>query len=216
MPLRPRLPLAVFALVATIAFHSRAQDISPDSPKGAASAFFKAMESGDAKAARAVAVGSEKQLAMLDLLVPVFGEFKKLENAAVKKWGEEARKGLSQDGQGGPDFDKQLKAATEKTDGDSATISPPDNRDPIRLKKVDGRWKVDMGMLKVDEMDVADASKKWRLMSDAARSTAAEVEQGKYATPVDARKALEQKLSPVLPQKEPTQAPPGTPQQPKK
>ena len=78
----PLTPLLACALVALFARPATAQDIKADSPKGAASAFFKAMESGDAKAAKSMATGSDKQLSMLDLLVPVVSSFKQLENSA--------------------------------------------------------------------------------------------------------------------------------------
>src|SRR3954467_13751943 len=154
-----RLALAALALAAMVAPNrpTFAQDIPADSPKGAAMQFFKAMETGDAKAARASATGSDKQLAMLDLLVPVLSGYKQLENAAVKKWGEGARKTLSQNGQGGAlDFEKQLKASTEKIEGDTATItstSPEQQKEPMKLKKVDGKWKVDMSSMKAENMD---------------------------------------------------------------
>jgi hypothetical protein len=199
-----RLALAALALCATVAFNrpTFAQDIAADSPKGAAQQFFKAMESGDATAAKTVATGSDKQLAMLDLLVPVISGFKQLENAAVKKWGEDARKTLSQNGGGaGLDFEKQLKASTEKIDGDNATITssnPEQQREPMKLKKVNGKWKVDMSSMPAENMDNPNTAKMLRLMSDAAKATATEVDQGKYATADEAKKAMGQKIIPAL------------------
>jgi len=199
-----RLAPAALALCAMIALNrpTLAQDYAADSPKGVASQFFKAMESGDAKAARSVATGSDKQLAMLDMLVPVISGFKQLENAAVKKWGEEARKTLSQNGGGaGMDFEKQLKASSEKIEGDTATItspSPDQQREPMKLKKVDGKWKVDMSSMKAENMDNPQTSKMLQVMSDAAKATATEVEQGKYQSAEEAKKAMGQKIIPAL------------------
>jgi hypothetical protein len=197
----PLAALLACALVAFVARPATAQDISPDSPKGAASAFFKAMENGDAKAAKSLAVGSDKQLSMLDLLVPVVSSFKQLENAAVKKWGEDARKTLSQ-GQGSSmDFDKELKAATEKVEGDTATITsakPEQQREPMKLKKVDGKWKVDMSSVPAEGLDNPQTSQMMKVMSDAAKSTATEIEQGKYASAQDARQAMTQKILPAI------------------
>ena len=85
--------------------------------KAAATSFFKAMEAGNASDAKAMASGSDKQLALLDTLVPVVSAFKQLENAAVKKWGEEGRKTLTQQGGGGPspfNFEEELKKADVK------------------------------------------------------------------------------------------------------
>ena len=51
---------------------------------------------GDTTEAKSMATGSQKQLGILDTLVPVMSGFKQLENAAVKKWGEEGRKTLTE------------------------------------------------------------------------------------------------------------------------
>jgi hypothetical protein len=199
-PLAALLACALVALLA-VARPAPAQDIKSDSPKGAASAFFKAMESGDAKAAKSMAVGSDKQLSMLDLLVPVVSSFKQLENSAVKKWGEEARKTLSQ-GQGSSmDFDKELKAATEKVEGDTATITsakPEQQKEPMKLKKVEGKWKVDMSSVPAEGLDNPQTAQMMRVMSDAAKSTASEIDQGKYASAQDARQAMTQKILPAI------------------
>src|SRR5258706_9063886 len=141
------LALAALMLINQPTFADDKPDAS--TPKGAASAFFKAMETGDAAAARAMATGNDKQLAILDILVPVVHGFKQLEIAAVKKWGDEGRKTLSQ-GQGASSFDftEQLKTAKEEITGETATITPAnagdDKKDPMKLKKVDGKWKLDM------------------------------------------------------------------------
>src|SRR4051812_30669648 len=97
---------AAIALCGMIVLSSNARaDDAPDaaSPKGVAAAFFKAMETGDAAAAKTMATGSDKQLSVLDVLVPMVQGFKQLENSAAKKWGEEGRKTLVE-GQGAPSF----------------------------------------------------------------------------------------------------------------
>jgi hypothetical protein len=211
-----RLTLAV-ALCASIALvrPTTAQEIKADSPKGAAQAFFKAMEVGDAKAAKAIATGSEKQLAMLDLLVPVVSGFKQLENAAVKKWGEEGRKALSQgQGGGGFDFEKELKASTEQVTGETATITsskPEQQREPMKLKKIEGKWRVDMSSLPAEGLDNPQTSKMLQAMSDAAKATATEIDQGKYTTAQQAKEAMGQKILPVLMQMQQQQQGQGAP-----
>ena len=215
-------PFVLCALIA-LSHPARAADDQPDpsSPKGVASAFFKAMESGDADTAKSLATGKEKQLAVIDLLVPVFHSFKQLETAAVKKWGEEGRKALAQSagGPGSTDFNEQLKSAKEEINGDTATITPAGanvgSKDQMKLKKVEGKWKLDMASLPAEGIDDPSATKMLSAMADVAKSTATEIDQGKYATPKDAKDAMTQKLLPLI---SPPAAPgkPAKPEAPKK
>ena len=99
------------------------------------------------------------------------------------------------------DFEKQLKASAEKIEGDTATITsanPEQQREPMKLKKVDGKWKVDMSSMKADNMDNPQTAKMLQVMSDAAKATATEVEQGKYTSAEEAKKAMGQKIIPAL------------------
>ncbi|HEY7119994.1 MAG TPA: hypothetical protein VH475_25625 [Tepidisphaeraceae bacterium] len=216
LPRRLLFALALCAMLC-LTIHTVAEDVKPDAstPKGAAKAFFKAMETGDAQAARSLASGSEKQLAMLDLLVPVVSSFKQLENAAVKKWGEEGRKQLAQGpGAGGFDFEKELQAAKEDVSGDTATITSANTaqqKEPMKLKKIDGKWKIDMSTLPSEGLDNPQAGKMLKAMSDAARSTATEIDQGKYESAAKAKEAMGQKILPVLLQglNQPGQGAPG-------
>ena len=199
---RLHLAVALCAVLALLRPSAVAQDIKSDSPKGAASAFFKAMETGDTKTAKSLAIGSDKQLAMLDMLVPVISGFKQLENSAVKKWGEDGRKALSQNQSGsGMDFDKELRAATEQVDGDNATITSSrteQRKEPMKLKKVGGQWKVDMSSLPSDNLDNPQTAKVMKIMSDAAKETASEIDQGKHASADAAKKSMTQKMMPAI------------------
>jgi hypothetical protein len=212
--------LSVLCALIALGRPARAADDQPDpsSPKGVAAAFFKAMESGDAATARSLATGQEKQLAVIDLLVPVFHSFKELETAAVKKWGDEGRKTLSQ-GQGGgpgsPDFNEQLKTAKEEITGDTATITPAnasanvDKKDQLKLKKVDGKWKLDMASLPSEGIDDPAATKMLSAVAEVAKSTATEIDQGKYASAKDAKEAMTKKLIPLItPPTPPAKTPP--------
>jgi hypothetical protein len=210
-------PFVLCALIA-LARPARAADDQPDpsSPKGVAAAFFKAMESGDAATAKSLATGKDKQLAVIDLLVPVFHSFKELETAAVKKWGDEGRKTLSQGQGGGPgsaDFNEQLKSAKEEITGDTATIIPAnphaDKKDQLQLKKVDGKWKLDMASLPSEGIDDPAATRMLSAVAEVAKSTAAEIDQGKYASAKEAKDAMTKKLMPLItPATPPANTPP--------
>ena len=174
-------------------------------PRGAAEAFFKALEGGDVKAARELTVGEEKHYKMLDLLVPMVGGFKKLEASAVKKWGEDGKKLLAND-QGGGSFDigGELKNAKEEiaSDGNSATITPEKKEgkpnEPVKLKKVEGKWKIDLASMPSEGMDDPNAAKVIGAMGGVAKDLAAEIDADKYKTVEEAKKAFGEKMLAVM------------------
>jgi hypothetical protein len=175
-------------------------DDAPDqtTPKAAAGSFFKAMENGDVASAKALASGTDKHLAILDVLVPMISSFKQLENSAFKKWGEEGRKAIRQD-QGAFDFNEMLKTAKEEINGDSATIISADNKpenkkDPMKLKKIDGKWKVDMASIPAEQFEDPTSAKLMQSVAGIAKATAAEIDQGKYADAKTAKDAMGQKI----------------------
>lgn len=188
--------LAVFLLTAP----ARADDAAD--AKAAASGFFAAMEGGNVAEAKALSAGSDKQLALLDSLVPVVHAFKQLENAALKKWGEPGRKTLTETGPGGQSFNTQdeIKRSTVKIDKDAATILPPDpkpdeqKKQAIQLRKVDNRWKVEMGQVPAEVLDNPKTAADLKAMADVARTAAAEIEQGKFADAVAARQAIVERV----------------------
>lgn len=208
--MRPAATLvALCAILAAAGFRSFAED-KPDTsnPKGAVSAFFKAMEKGDIPEAKSMATGSQKQLAILETLVPLMSGFKQLENAAVKKWGEEGKKVLAEgQGGGGTSFnmDEELKNAKVDEKGDMATITPGEqsksagkDKSPMKLKKIEGKWKIDLASLPSEGLDDPNATRILKAMGDIAKATAAEVDAGKYATAEDAKKAMGEKMLPLL------------------
>lgn len=227
----PVIALLALALLAR-APAARAADADTSTPKGTAEAFFKALEAGDTDKAKTLASGDAKQMAMLDLLVPLVGNFKKMEQSAVKKWGEEGKKILQGDGPGSSpafDMDSELKNAKVEEKGDTATITPAKkeegkDNEPMKLKKVAGKWKIDMAaMPNAEGMDDPNAQKVLKGMGDIAKTMAGEIDQGKYKTVVEAKEAFGQKMLPLIfgalgnqPPGQPGQpAQPGQPGQPK-
>jgi len=206
-------PVALCALALLCCRVALAAD---DDPKGVATAFFKAMETGDLPAAKALAVGNEKQLAVLDVLVPVFHSFKQLEAAAVKKWGEEGRKTLTEGPGGGLNIAEKLKNAKVDVKGDAATITPVDTKpddknNEMKLKKVEGKWRLDMASIPAEGFDDPKALKMFKGMAEIAQTTAKEVDQGKYASANDAKQAMGQKILQMMGIALPPGAGPGQP-----
>jgi len=129
--------------------------------------------------------------------------FKQLENSAAKKWGEEGRKTLVE-GQGAPSFNygEKLKTAKEEITGDSAVITPAepkaDDKEPMKLKKVAGKWKMDMTSIPTEGLDDPNTGKILKSMAEIAKATAAEIDAGKYADAKAAKEAMGQKILATL------------------
>lgn len=173
-------------------------------PKHAAESFCKAMENGDVAGAKALAVGSEKQLAVLETIVPFVQGFKQLENAAFKKWGEAGRIELTTSPGGAARFDvyDRLKMAREEINGDNATLITTDpkaeDQSPMKLKKVAAQWKMDLSSIQEEGMDDPKNAKIFKSMAEIAKATAVEIDQGKYADVASAKQAMGQKILAVL------------------
>lgn len=192
--------LVLCALVAIIS-PARAAD-APDTltPRRTAATFYTALESGDIAGAKAVATGNEKQLAMLDSLVPFVHACKELENAAFKKWGEEGRKVLTQtpNSPASFDFKQRLQTDREEIAGDSASLVTTDpqaiDKTPIKFKKIAGQWKIDLSTVQDEGMDDPKYAKTLKALTDAATNVAGDIEHGKYADAASAKTALNEKI----------------------
>lgn len=192
--------LAICALV--ILAQPILADDAPDAltPKHAAESFCKAMENGDVAGAKALAVGSEKQLTVLETIVPFVQSFKQLENAAFKKWGESGRNELTASPGGANRFDvyDRIKTDREEISGDTATLTTTDpkatDRSPMKLKKVNGQWKMDLASVQDEGMDDPKNVKIFKSMAEIAKTTASEIDQGKYADAASAKQAMGQKI----------------------
>jgi hypothetical protein len=177
-------------------------DEKPDAltPRHAAESFCKALENGDVAGAKSLAVGTQKQLAVLETIAPFVQAFKQLENAAFKKWGEEGRRQLTASTSGPARFDvfDRLKTDREEIIGDSATLvttdPKADDKSPMKLKKVDGQWKMDLGSVQDEGMDDPKNVKIFKSMTEIAKTTAAEIEKGKYADIASVKQAMGQKI----------------------
>ena len=160
-------------------------------PKGAAKAFATAMQNGDAAAAKRASTGGDPQ--MIDSLAKLSGSMKKLHDASVAKFGDQG-KNLTGGG-GGPDFSdwsKKIDDATIKEDGDTATLTLKDGGEPLKLKKINGEWKVDVAPLTTEMASMGSAMVD--SMSKAADETAGEINSGKYKTPQEAQQSLSTKM----------------------
>ncbi|HEY2587948.1 MAG TPA: hypothetical protein VGI81_19550 [Tepidisphaeraceae bacterium] len=118
---------------------------------------------------------------------------KKLQDASVARFGDQG-KNLTGGGNG-PDFSewsKKIDEATVKQEGDAATLTQKDSGEPLKLKKINGEWKVDVSPMTSEMASMGTAM--IDSMSKAASETADEIKAGKYKTPQEAQQALSSKM----------------------
>ena len=189
MAIARRLFLSLFALTLAIASGCKSGDLS--TPKGAAKNFATAMENGDADGAKRASTGADP--AMIDSMVKLAGNMKKLRDAAVSKFGDQGKDLLgSAGGADSMDMAKKVDDADVKEDGDNATLTPKSGGQPIKLKKISGEWKVDASEL--TEMVSKMGGGMFDSMSQAATDTASDINAGKFKTAQEAQQAFGSKM----------------------
>ncbi|HYE17282.1 MAG TPA: hypothetical protein VEA69_02500 [Tepidisphaeraceae bacterium] len=215
MPLRRFALLTIVLAIACAGTRPASAEVKPDpsTPKGAAAALFKAMQAGDVAAVRPLVVGSDRQVALFEAMIPLTSAFKSLETAAVKKFGPEGK----QINGGGPgaatptaELEDELETALEKIDGDTAELTPKPvaatgnagktvvAKPPMKLKKIGESWKIDLASMPTEKLDTPASIALVKSMGTLARDTAKEIDDGKYKTVDEARLAFQQKLLPVI------------------
>ena len=177
-------------LFACIAVFAAASLRAADEPKDVAVAFAKAIMAGDKKATHDVAAGTEEQLKTLDTMTDAMHAILKFKEACDKKFG--ADNVLSKNMAGGmPDLVAEVSKSEFKVDGDSVTVvdkDKPDDKHPLKLKKVDGKWKVDLSAMGDDAKDMPPG-----LVKTFTELTA-DITDGKYKTAEEAAGAFAQKM----------------------
>jgi hypothetical protein len=188
-----RTTLTAIVVVFGLAFDcGKGHGTDLSTPQAAVKSYVSAMKAGDAAGMKASITGGDPQL--VDAIVNAQVSRKKLEDAAVAKFGEEGRS-MASGGDSQANYDK-LADADVKQDGDSATVTPKDHSLPgggIVLKKVNGDWKIDMSATPgMDQMAaMLPMISKMSGMND---ELAGEISAGKYKSVVDAKAAQSQKL----------------------
>lgn len=173
-----------------------AADVS--SPLGALRAYDQALPAGGLTAALSAYQASnprEQQAAKAMAEADLAGA--QIELLARQKFGEQAaREVIHAMRQTSPaDFD----TAHIKLAGDKATVLWSDDRDPLAMVKVDGKWKVSVADLLGDDQDsLQDLVDTNQAIAKEFQRTAKELEQGQYANAYLLERAIKQRLFRVL------------------
>src|SRR5439155_17020236 len=114
-------------------------------PQAAAMTFVRAIESGDSATARRAAIAGGIEWDMVDAMADATAGMRALREAATRKFGADVQRVI--DPHTTIDLSAKLKDADVVSDGKSATITPKDGQNQIKLKRVEEGWKVDVGAL---------------------------------------------------------------------
>ena len=190
----------------------------PVTPRGALKLFAKALDDGDRAGVRAMLQAENAHEEKLAAATAELAEATAvLRKAASGAFGEEKARPLGVDPAGAAAAQARIDAATERIEGDSATLRTPDSEGPpLKLIKRDGKWRVPVAELTKDvepaDLDRNIADMTWQ--SKQMRDLAAEVSAKKYATATEARQVLDQRiLERTLPPLRVTTAPATTKKQ---
>jgi hypothetical protein len=222
-----RIPLA-WAAVACVMLGVRApragaakSDLS--NPKAAIITMGRAMIDDDVKTATDATNVTDEQKPMFEQVVHMTHAMHLMEQAAVKKWGDEGKqvvqapqrpgqKGAPAGYQDPEQRIKEVEGADVKIEADTATVTPKgDTQKPIICKKVGGDWKVDMSSLRPPGGQGHMAAQMLSAMVKAANETSDEIKADKFKTPTEARSAHQTKIQSAI--MEMYQANPGAFQQ---
>lgn len=178
-----------FLLLVTIGATARAAaDLS--TPKKAAVEFARDLESGDLTAAKAASIANADDAKLIKIISNLVRSARELRSVTIEKFGD-AGKDVLPNGDELADYSKRVESATEKVTGDTATIGQPDERDPMKLKKVeDGTWRVDLSAIPEKE----EITKMMPKVQKVLASGAADIKAGKYKTADEAKDALSQQM----------------------
>ena len=167
-------------------------------PKAALKTFSRALETGDASRVRELlSAEGEHERELAEATVTLAEASAQLARAASSAFGDERARPLGVDPHATEEAIERIDAATEKIDGESATLRIADSDDPaIVLVRRNGKWRVPVAEL-MKNVEAADVQRNvadmiWQAKQ--MRELSEEVSTGKYATAAEARQALDRRI----------------------
>ena len=183
--------LIVLARVSASRAEDRKADASPDlsTVKSAALAWIDASWAGNASVAHQVLVDDERQRKFMEGPLRFSAALRAMEKAAVKRFGEPGRQVTGYPDGSAKAMEKHLNL---KEEGDRATASLGEAMMPLQLRKIDGKWRVDLGEA-VRDPRAGRAGAASVAAAKAAEEMAAEIADGKYKTAEEAKAAFRER-----------------------
>ena len=192
----PLLVLMLLAVPASVSLADGKPDLS--NPKGAAKAFGVAMQNGDIATVKASSIGSDADYNMIAALAQFVAAGNKLRDASVARFGPEQGKTILQATEPA-DIAKRVDESEQTIDGDSASLAKKGGSagDTLRLKKVDGQWKVDLNTLP-GKQQMAQQLPVMKAMEQVMSDGAADIRAGKFKNAEEARQQIQQRVLAAL------------------
>lgn len=167
--------LGVGAMTASVA---RADEPDRSTPKKTGLSFAKALSAGDMETVHKVATGSDAEFALCKAMAETLQASKRLNDAAVKKFGDEGKlpKEMSMD------IVADFESADEKIDGNTATLvmkGKADDQFPPTFKKDGANWTLDLTNMDKDPAS-AGMAQMFSVMSKAMDTVTKNINDGKY------------------------------------
>jgi len=188
----PAAPVVVILCTLSLARVAAAADLSE--PKAAAKTFVTALAAHDLATLRSASIGNDEERQRIEAMSDLIVAQRKYGDAAHAKFGEDARVPRRDVAK---DFEEKLKTAEVKMEGDSASLADPQDPQspPLKLKRESGDWKIDLSSMQM--RGAAAAGGQMKQIAEAMNTTADEIASGKYASFLEAQKALTQRLAPI-------------------
>lgn len=190
--MRIRTALLVPILCQAFALSPFALAADYSSPREAYRTYVQALLDRDVKTAQNSVVGSDSINKFIVAQIQ-YNQSEAVFRKAITKAFPETAKEMKDQNQETLDA---LKDSTEQIDGDSATLkqNPPAPL-PVKLKRVEGKWKVDLlSMFTEKQVDLDSVSRFRGALREVMEMLTPDVEQGKFKTYDDLKSALQMRM----------------------
>ena len=174
---------------------TRPAPADPSTPRGALKACDKALPAGGLRAARDLYQAlSAKERRAANAMARSDLAASKLGKLVREKFGDKAAEDALHAMRQFTSAD--IDAASEMIDGDKASVEWPDDREPLEMVKVDGKWKVSIAAMLTDADDgavkeVIDTNEQLVKELDL---TASELQAGEFANAYLLERAIRQRM----------------------
>lgn len=164
--------------------------IDQSSPRAAMRSFWNAIDQGDARAARQVCLAGRTQSAWIDAFAAMCGGWRKLNDARVRKFGDE---GTVHQTPAYTSLALADKMVVQENNGQATLVMPGHPELATFVVKNQGKWFLDMNRSMGG--DPAATTKIYQSIAAAANAVAASADAGKYATDDAAESAFKNAIA---------------------
>ena len=182
-----RITIASFSVL--LATQLGAASATVATPKVAALAFVRAMETADMTAFRAATIGEEDDYKLFEPLVGMVGAAKQLEKAAREKFGKSGSVVVRDSP--AVELEVHIQESDVKVTGDTAVMTHQgeEGADPLTLRHTSEGWKVDLTAIP-NRKQMANSAAAMGRMRQAFVQSAADIRAGRFKTAEDAEQAV--------------------------